>query len=65
MGRKLGLCPFGEEELGSPSNIMCPGPRPTSMPSFILIYPTAWPQYTNVADRQDRADIRHDNGLIA
>jgi len=22
------------------------------MPSFILIHPTVWPQYTNVADRQ-------------
>jgi len=28
------------------------GPRPTSMPSFILIRPTVWPQYTNVTDRQ-------------
>jgi len=24
------------------------------MPSFILISPTVWPQYTNVTDRQDR-----------
>jgi len=24
------------------------------MPSFILIHPTVWPQYTNVTDRQDR-----------
>ena len=23
------------------------------MPSFILIHPTVWPQYTNVSDRQD------------
>jgi len=23
------------------------------MPSFILIHPTVWPQYTNVTDRQD------------
>jgi len=22
------------------------------MPSFTLIYPTVWPQYTNVTDRQ-------------
>jgi len=38
---------------------MWPGPRPTSMPSFILIHPTVWPQYTNVtgrANRQDRED---------
>ena len=31
---------------------MWPGPRPTSVPSFILIHPTVWPQYTNVTDRQ-------------
>ena len=24
------------------------------MPSFILIHPTVWPQYTNVSDRTDR-----------
>jgi len=24
------------------------------MPSFNLIHPTVWPQYTNVTDRQDR-----------
>ena len=24
------------------------------MPSFILIRPTVWPQYTNVTDRTDR-----------
>ena len=24
------------------------------MPSFILIHPTVWPQYTNVTDGQDR-----------
>jgi len=31
---------------------MWPGPRPTCMPSFILIRPTVWPQYTNVTDKQ-------------
>ena len=36
----------------SPSNTMWPGPRPTSTPSGVLIYPTVWPQYTNVTDRQ-------------
>ena len=41
---------------GSPSNTMSPGLGPTSMPSFILIHPTVWPQYTNVTDRQDRRD---------
>ena len=29
---------------GSPSNTMWPGPRPTSLPSGILIHPTVWPQ---------------------
>ena len=24
------------------------------MPSFILIHPTVWPQYTNVTDKTDR-----------
>jgi len=29
------------------------------MPSFILIRPTVWPQYTNVSDRQtDRTTVR-------
>jgi len=45
------LCPFCRGA-GSPSNIMLPGPRPTSVPSGILIHPTVWPQYTNVTDRQ-------------
>jgi len=36
---------------------MWPRPRPTCTPSFILIHPTAWPQYTNLTDRQtDRQD---------
>jgi len=52
-GPKIGGCaPLGEEA-GSPFNTMWPGPRPTSMPSFILIHPTVWPQYTNVADRTE------------
>ena len=33
---------------------MWPGPRPTCAPSFILIRPTVWPQYTNVTDRTDK-----------
>ena len=43
---------------GSPSNTMWPGLRPTCMPSFILIHPTVWPQYTDVTDRQDRTTVR-------
>jgi len=57
MDRKLGvLSPFWGGGAGSPSNTVWPGPRPTCMPSFILMHPTVWPQYTNVTDRtgQDR-----------
>jgi len=46
-----GLCPFEEGETRSPSNTMWLGPRPTSVPSFILIHPVVLPQYTNVTDR--------------
>jgi len=38
------------------------------MPSFILIHPSVWPQYTNVKERlerQDRETGETDNGLIA
>jgi len=48
------LLPWGA---GSPSNTMSPGPRPTSVPSGILIHPTVWPQYTNVADRTNRTTV--------
>jgi len=59
--------PFGGGGAGFPSNTMWPEPRPTRqrltrMPSFILIRPTVWPQYTNVADRQTG---QTDNGPIA
>ena len=54
----LCMCPFGEGGPGSPSNTMWPGPRfTTCMPSFILIRPTVWPQYTNVTDRTDSGTI--------
>jgi len=48
-----GCNPLGEGGW-SPSNTMWPGPRPTSMPRFILIHPTVWPKYTIVTDRTDR-----------
>jgi len=52
MGRKLGeAVPLRGGGAGSPSNIMWPGQRPTGMPSFIVIHPTVWPQYTNVTYR--------------
>jgi len=38
MGRKLGAVPLIGG--GSPSNTIWPGPRPTIVPSGILIYPT-------------------------
>jgi len=46
IGRKVGelLCPFGGA--GSRSNTMWLGPRPTSVPSGILIHPAVWPQWT-------------------
>ena len=36
---------------GSLSNTVWPGPRPTSVPSGILIHPTVWPHYAKT-DRQ-------------
>jgi len=50
--------PFRGGGAGSPPNTMWPGPRPTCTPSFMLIHPTVWPQYTNSlqTDRHDRTD---------
>jgi len=47
MGRKWEgtAMPFSVGELP-------PGPKPTSVPSGVLIHPTVWPQHTNVTDRQ-------------
>jgi len=50
------LRPFLWGGAGSPSNTMWPGPRPTCMPSLILIHPTIWPKYTNVTHRQRGQD---------
>ena len=50
-GPKIAGCaPLGEGEL-CPHLTVWPGPRPTFVPSFILIRLTVWPQYTNVTDR--------------
>jgi len=62
MGRKVcvwgGCCaPFHGRVAASPFNTMWPGTRPTSVPSGILIYPTVWPPYTNVTDRQDNGPV--------
>jgi len=55
MGRKLGASAllWGRGSW-SPSNTMWAGSKPTCVPSFILIRPTVWPQYTNVTDGTDR-----------
>jgi len=53
-GRRVGegaALPLFVGEAGSPSNRMSPGPRPTSIPSGILIHPTT--QYINVTERWD------------
>jgi len=57
---------LGSGAAGSPSNKTWPGLRPTSVPSFILIHPTVWLQYTNVAERQDKqTDRQTDNSPVA
>jgi len=61
---------LGEAELGRHlTQYGHAGPRPTYIPSFILIHPTVWPQYTNVTYRQtgqtDRQTDKTDNSLIA
>jgi len=56
MGRKVGAAvPLSMTGAGSHLT-QWPGPRPTLVPSGILINPTVWLQYTNVTetDRQDR-----------
>jgi len=65
---KLGAAvPVSEEGVGSwsPSNTMKPGPRPTSLPSGILIHPAVWPQYTNVTNTRqtDRTDIQRSDSI--
>ena len=69
MGAKIrGLCPLfmgGGAGSPTPSNRVCPGPRPTCMLSFIVIRPTVWPQYTNVTDRQHRQDRTGQTGQTA
>jgi len=43
---------------------MSPEPRPTSVPSGILIHPTVRPQYTNITDRQDNGPIAYGEPLL-
>jgi len=42
---------------GCPPNTMWPGPRPTFMPSGILIHPAVWPQQT-LAEKVDGGLLR-------
>ena len=44
MGRKLGTVPLLGGGAGSPCNTMRPGPRPTFVPSGILIHSAVWAQ---------------------
>ena len=46
MDQKLGDCVPFWGRVGSPSNTKSPKPRPTSVPSGILIHPAIWPQQT-------------------
>jgi len=59
MDWKVGLLyPFPwEGELG-PHLTQCGLGEAYLHTSFILIYPTVWPQYTNVTDRTDRTTVR-------
>jgi len=58
-GPKIGgLCPPFFWGSGSPFNTMWPGPRPSWMPSFILIPPAVWPRCANVTDSTDRQTDR-------
>jgi len=50
MGQKLDGCAPFWGGAGSPSSTMSPGPRPTSVPSGILIHPVVWPQLTWAED---------------
>ena len=57
---------MGRGVAGSPSNTVWPWPRPTCVPSFILIRLTVWPhgpQYTNVTNRQDRLDRQRSDSV--
>jgi len=59
MGRKLGgyYAPFRGGSGSHLTQCRLQRPRPTSVPSGILIHPTFWPQYTNIADRQDISPV--------
>jgi len=68
MGQKVeGCCAPFSGGAGSPYNTMRPGPRPTSVPSGILIHSTVQLQYTNVTvkhDRQDNVTVAYGEPLL-
>jgi len=57
--KKLGRAavPLWVGGAGSPSNTVSRGPRPTSVPSGILIHETIWPQYTRYRRQTDRRHL--------
>jgi len=59
MGRQLGAVPYAFLVVGElgPDLTQC-GQGPTSVPSFILIHPTTWPQYTNVTERTGQTMVQ-------
>jgi len=63
MGRKLGALPLFGGGARYPSNTMWPGPRPTSVPSGILIHPCSRLTKIGLHQRYRQTD-RTDNGPI-
>ena len=49
---------------GSPSNTMLPGPRPTPLPSGILIHLAVWPQQTRAENWELCALLGGDGGKL-
>jgi len=62
MGRKMGAVPLLGGDAGSPCNTIWPGPRPTFIPSGILIHPPfGHSTPTSQTGQRDRTE-RQDNG---
>jgi len=62
MGREVGrpgaAVPLSVDGAGSPSNTMSPWPRPTSVPSYIVIHPAAvWSQYRPMGQKVGAASV--------
>jgi len=50
--------PLSVDAAGSPSNTMSPWPRPTSVPSYIVIHPAAvWSQYRPMGQKVGAASV--------